>query len=216
MPRIATRQPRIAKGQPEPSLGPTPAQELALAALLAGQTVTAAAAAAGVCREQVTRWKRDDVVFIASYNARVMELREAARAELRALAKDAIAAIRDLVTSADTPPAVRLQAAKDVLHTVGGLGGPESITTDELDPEELLASRIKAERDYARFMTVYADTMPSRVVKPHWTPIQTPPPDGAPEGSIEMVLAGMRHQLDVRAGRLAELYGLPGKNGNGQ
>jgi hypothetical protein len=45
-----------------------PAQTQALASLLRGETVTAAAAAANVARETVHRWLRDDPIFQAEWN----------------------------------------------------------------------------------------------------------------------------------------------------
>ena len=44
-------------------------QAAALDLLLSGQTVTAAAAAVGVARETVSRWRNTDPAFQAAYNA---------------------------------------------------------------------------------------------------------------------------------------------------
>jgi hypothetical protein len=97
-----------------------PAQARALAALLRGTTVTAAAEAAGVDRATVHRWLRHDTDFQAELNRGKAELLDAVRAELRALASDAVGVVRDMLSPATAaPPPVRLKAALAVLAMVG-------------------------------------------------------------------------------------------------
>lgn len=58
------------------------AQEHALATLLGGATITAAAGAAGVSRQTVSGWVHRDAVFVADLRNRAAELRTAATARL--------------------------------------------------------------------------------------------------------------------------------------
>src|SRR4051812_8522114 len=92
-------------GAPEDEL--PPAQRKAVAALIGGATVTAAAAAAGVGRSTVYRWLDADPAFVAELNRGLRDQADAARAELRALAVEALAVVRGLLTKR-TPPALRL------------------------------------------------------------------------------------------------------------
>ena len=57
---------------PRTAAPPTPrsaVQQVALAALLAGSTTTAAAKAAGIDRGTLIRWTQNDPEFIATYNS---------------------------------------------------------------------------------------------------------------------------------------------------
>ena len=69
----------------------SPTRATALEALLAGCTVTEAAHATGVDRTTVHRWKSDPV-FLAVYNGRRSEMREASEAELQQLQTKALEA----------------------------------------------------------------------------------------------------------------------------
>src|SRR6516164_10657009 len=74
-------------------------QEKAIAALLAGATVTAAAAKAGVARQTVHRWLSDDPAFIAEYNLARREMAEAVGQALRLLAAQAVTVLKRTLTS---------------------------------------------------------------------------------------------------------------------
>jgi hypothetical protein len=76
-----------------------PAQERALAALLAGKPYGEAATAAGVHRATLWRWMTGDPRFMARYNAGRRELVDQARAELLTLGCAAIKAIRETLES---------------------------------------------------------------------------------------------------------------------
>src|SRR5262245_2091881 len=65
------------------------AQTAALDALLAGQTVTAAAAAAGVDRSTLHRWLRSDHAFVAALNAARRQMHDAMQVKLFTLAEKA-------------------------------------------------------------------------------------------------------------------------------
>ena len=73
-------------------------QAAALDLLLAGQTVTAAAAAVGVARETVSRWRNNDPAFQAAYNAALQSAHDAMSKKLidaRARAIDTLAGLLD-------------------------------------------------------------------------------------------------------------------------
>ncbi len=96
----------------------TPAQALALEALLAGRTVTDAAAAAGVARQTVHRWLADDLGFGATFNARRHELRDAAQARLLGMAGRAADAVEKAITAGN------LRASLALLKALGLLAPP--------------------------------------------------------------------------------------------
>ena len=86
-------------------------QAAALDLLLSGQTVTAAAAAVGVARETVSRWRNTDPAFQAAYNAALQSAYEGATARLldaRARALDRLATLLD---SEDEATALKAAAA---------------------------------------------------------------------------------------------------------
>lgn len=104
--------PRITRGTPKDEL--TADQAAALDLLLAGQTVTAAAAAVGVARETVSRWRNSDPAFQAAYNAALQSVYDAGQARLleaRGKALDRLAALVDSKT-----PEIALKAAAVLLR----------------------------------------------------------------------------------------------------
>ncbi len=94
-----------------------PPQTAALASLLTGCTVTAAAEAAAVDRSTLHRWLREDYTFQAAYNRGRRELHEAAATGLLVLAEDAAAALRQGIRDGNVP------AALAVLKGLGLLAG---------------------------------------------------------------------------------------------
>ena len=72
-------------------------QTQALAALVAGQSMSQAAGAASVDRTTVYRWLSTDPLFAAEYNASRRELAETVQSGIRRLADEAIATLRDLM-----------------------------------------------------------------------------------------------------------------------
>jgi hypothetical protein len=118
-------------------------QALAIEALVAGSTVSAAAEQGGVSRQTLHRWLAADHVFIAALNFRKAEFLGQVRGELRALATDAIATLKRAMNP-DKPvfsaTAVRIKTALAVLAMVGadtperfGSSDPDKVQ-DELDP----------------------------------------------------------------------------------
>lgn len=101
-----------------------------MAALLAGQPVTAAAGAADVARETVHRWLKDDFQFRAAYNAARNELRDAWRVKLDSLAEKAIHAVERAISANDA------KAALVVLRGLGLLDGKAPASAED-DPDKL-------------------------------------------------------------------------------
>lgn len=176
MPRYRTEKPPALPAPdapgPGPEAEPSPAQEIVIARLVAGSTITDAARAAGVDRGAVHRWLRDDLVFGAAYNAARAEMRDATRAELRGLAGDAVRVLRKLMVSKTTPAAVRRQIAMDVLSAAGATEPAAPIGAT--DPEELRRERVEAERDWHRWGGMVESSMPAKLVKPNWAPLAAP------------------------------------------
>jgi len=122
----------------------TPQQEAVILELIAGKTQKEAAHAAGVAPETVSRWMKNDYVFIAELNARRKDVWRAHRDALRGLASEAVAAMGDLLKSKDER--VRLQAASAILRTVRELS-PEGHT----DPDRIEYDKRQAE-EWRAFM----------------------------------------------------------------
>ena len=111
-----------------------PAQDRAVVALAGGATMTAAAEAAGVSRPTVYAWLDGVPEFVVELNRARAEARGAIRAELQRVATSAVATLRELIESDETPDAIRLRAALAVLSAVG-TDGPELIGST--DPAEV-------------------------------------------------------------------------------
>jgi hypothetical protein len=143
--------------------GPTTNQLMAIQALARGQTVTQSATAAGVDRTTVHRWLRDDPEFIAELNLTHLETADGIRGEIRALASDAVKAVRELVTSPLSPPAVRLKAALAILETVNGMAREAIGMTDA---EGIREQRAKAQRDWETWGWLTEQACPAELTKP--------------------------------------------------
>ena len=103
---------RVTRDTPNYELGAD--QLAALDLLLAGKTVTEAAAAVGVARETVSRWRNGDPAFQAAYNAALQGAYEAATARLLDARGRALGRLAELVDSPD--PAIALKAAAALLR----------------------------------------------------------------------------------------------------
>jgi hypothetical protein len=101
---------------------------------------------AGCEPEAVAEWLRGDPEFIAELN-RVRSYRvERLRSDVRSLASDAMATLRELISGPDVPPAVRLKACLAVLQAADAIS-PEQIgrmtargIQAQLDREALIES----------------------------------------------------------------------------
>ena len=90
----------------------------AVTALASGETVAAAAQAAGVHRATIYNWVRDHAAFSAALRHSKILAAEVIDDEIRELAKLALDTIRQILTCDKTPAATRLKAAQYVLHGV--------------------------------------------------------------------------------------------------
>lgn len=86
-------------------------QAAALDLLLSGQTVTAAAAAVGVARETVSRWRNSDPAFMGAYNAALQSAYDATTARLLDARGKALDKLADLLDSEDEATALKAAAA---------------------------------------------------------------------------------------------------------
>ncbi len=91
----------------------TPKQQKAIAALLAGQTMEAAAQAASVNATTIYRWL-DDPIFKAAHDTGRRQLAELAMSKLQGLADTAVDVVSSLMQEGN-PPAIRLRAAMAIL-----------------------------------------------------------------------------------------------------
>lgn len=105
----------------------TPSQDAVIDALLAGKTQAEAAALAGVAAETVSRWKRDNLLFVATWQNRRRQVWDAHAQRLRNLAGRALDVVEQGLDAGD------LRAAALVLKSVSlsDLTAPEAETTIE-------------------------------------------------------------------------------------
>ena len=96
----------------------SPAQWLALQALVSGGSITKAAKEAGVARETVSRWVHHDPVFLAELQNVRAELAIQTRCALEALGMQAVGVLANAVQDQFVKP-WRLKAACAVLKMVG-------------------------------------------------------------------------------------------------
>jgi len=115
-------------------------QETALLALAEGATQGEAADRAGVTRETVSRWLRDDPEFAAALNAVRKAVWEASVDRLRLLALKSTEVLAKLLDSDD--PRMRLAAAQTALRAAGleALAAPSAPT----DAEDIVLEQQKA------------------------------------------------------------------------
>ena len=105
----------------------TPAQEAVIDALLAGKSQAEAAALAGVAAETVSRWKRDDALFVATWQNRRRQVWDAHAQRLRNLAARALDVVEAGIDAGD------IRAAALVLKSVNlsDLAAPDPETTPD-------------------------------------------------------------------------------------
>ena len=115
-------------------------QAAALELLLSGQTITAAAAAVGVVRETVSRWRNSDPAFQAAYNAAMQSAYEAGQARLLEARGKAVERLATLVESPNSN--IALKAAALLLRV------PVLPPAGDVDP-----AKIEADQALANFYT---------------------------------------------------------------
>jgi hypothetical protein len=108
----------------------SPQQLLAVEQLAIGATVTCAAEAAGVSRETVHRWSREDFTFQAALNRARRDLQDAIERRLLAVAERAMANVADAVEDGN------LNVSLSLLKGLGVLGGTSPRPGSD-DPQEL-------------------------------------------------------------------------------
>ena len=94
-----------------------PKQAHVLNALVSGASITAAAQAAGVDRSTVYAWQRTIPAFNETLDKALAERADNLREAMVDLSKDALATVRQILTSNFAPPSVRLKAALKILDT---------------------------------------------------------------------------------------------------
>jgi transposase-like protein len=97
----------------------SPIQVQVVAALAEGRSVTRAAAAAGIHRSTIHNWMRTSKEFRDAVNQARDHFFECINEQLNELSAVALDTLRQLLTSPDTPPSLRLQAALAVLERPG-------------------------------------------------------------------------------------------------
>ena len=97
----------------------TPIQVQVVAALGEGRSVVRSAAAAGIHRSTIHNWMRSSKEFRDAVNQARDHFFECVNEQLNELSTAALDTLRQLLTSPDTPPSLRLQAALAVLERPG-------------------------------------------------------------------------------------------------
>ena len=97
----------------------TPIQVQVVAALGEGRSVVRSAAAAGIHRSTIHNWMRSSKEFRDAVNQARDHFFECVNEQLNELSAAALDTLRQMLTSPDTPPALRLHAALAVLQRPG-------------------------------------------------------------------------------------------------
>ncbi|HXN49410.1 MAG TPA: SEC-C metal-binding domain-containing protein [Bryobacteraceae bacterium] len=97
----------------------SPIQVQVVVALTAGRSVTRAAAAAGIHRSTIHNWIRSSKEFRDAVNQARDYFFDCVNEQLNELSAVALDTLRQLLTSPDTPPSLRLRAALAVLERPG-------------------------------------------------------------------------------------------------
>jgi hypothetical protein len=122
------------------SLSLSPPQRMAIQLLTSGQSLVAAATAAGVNRTTLYRWLKGDPAFVAAYNAWQKDVRDTARGKVLALSDLAITTIAKAMTRGDTRSALK------ILQATGALTHQEPGSTDPVEIDRLQKlERLKAQ-----------------------------------------------------------------------
>lgn len=122
----------------------SPAQAKALEALLEGASITDAAAAAGVDRGTLHRWRRNDFAFQAELNAGRKDLRQAIAHRLERLANDATQCVGKAVREGDVKAALEIMKRIDVF-------APRCLGSDDAaERQQRLAERGQRAEDTAQ------------------------------------------------------------------
>jgi hypothetical protein len=97
--------------------------------------------AAGGDAESIAAWTSRDAGAIAAENRAKRFRRDRLRSDVRSLASEALATLRELVSGPDVPPAVRLRASLAILQAA------DAIAAEEIGPTSAEGVRVKIEHD---------------------------------------------------------------------
>jgi len=121
----------------------TAEQRTAIAMLTMGNSLVAAARAAGVSRMTLYRWLKDDMCFRASYNAWQQDTLVTARGRLLGLADAAVTAVANAVHGGDHKLALRLLERMDIARPAK----PGSANVEDVERKEHIR-RVKQEAKF--------------------------------------------------------------------
>lgn len=133
------------------------AQLLVIERLAAGATVTAAAEAAGVCRQQVYEWKETQPSFLAELNRAQAEVLLSARAKALQYIAGAFETADEIRRDAKLAPQVRLAACEFLVSKIEfnfaefGPQTPAAAEVSQMDARSELESRRRNEENRRRF-----------------------------------------------------------------
>jgi hypothetical protein len=96
---------------------------------------------AGGDAESIAAWTSRDAEAIAAENRAKRYRRDRLRSEVRSLASQAVATLREMVSNPDMPPGVRLRACLAILQAA------DAITAEETGPTSAEGVRAKIEHD---------------------------------------------------------------------
>ena len=96
---------------------------------------------AGGDAESVAAWTSRDAEAIAAENRAKRSRRDRLRSDVRSLASEALATLREMVSGPDVPPAVRLRACLAILQAA------DAIAAEEIGPTSAEGVRAKIEHD---------------------------------------------------------------------
>jgi transposase-like protein len=109
-----------------------------LGALATGASIAQASRRAGVHRSTVHDWINRSNLFVAQLNQLKCERLDSLRTEMHSLSSAAVDALRNILTSSETPAPTRLQAALALLDSLGAL---ESNPIGPTDPRAVSDAR---------------------------------------------------------------------------
>ena len=96
---------------------------------------------AGGDAESVAAWTSRDAEAIAAENQAKKSRRDRLRSDVRALASEAVAVLKQMVSDPDVAPAVRLRACLAILQAA------DAITAEEIGPTSAEGVRAKIDHD---------------------------------------------------------------------
>jgi hypothetical protein len=94
--------------------------------------------------ETAAEWLQGDPEFVAALNRAKSFRRERLRAEVRSMASDAMATLRELVSGPDVPPSVRLRASLAIIQAA------DALNIEAIGP--MSADAVEARLEHNRFI----------------------------------------------------------------